>query len=86
MTAEFEMRPKPREYSTFVLTLNGFRNKTPPVEIHNVRTLTEVLRFILLQRANGDEAEAFRLFFEHFNEYLKDRDTIGPEGIRARCG
>ena len=38
----------------------------------------------LLQRAGGDEAAAFRLFFVHFDEYLKERETIGPEAIKAR--
>ena len=39
----------------------------------------------ILERANGDEAEAFRLFFEHFNEYVNERGKIGPEGIKALC-
>jgi len=38
----------------------------------------------ILERAEWDEVAAFRLFFEHFEEYLKDRETIGAEGIKAR--
>lgn len=38
----------------------------------------------LLERAGGDEAAAFRLFFQHFDEYLKERETIGAEAIKAR--
>ena len=38
----------------------------------------------LLKQAGGDESEAFRLFFQHFEEYVKERETIGAEAIKAR--
>jgi len=38
----------------------------------------------ILERAGGDDAAAFRLFFELFEEYLKDREAVGPEAIQAR--
>jgi hypothetical protein len=38
----------------------------------------------ILERADGDEAVAFRLFFELFEQYLEEREKIGPEAIQAR--
>ncbi|HUA64675.1 MAG TPA: hypothetical protein VME24_02435 [Alphaproteobacteria bacterium] len=38
----------------------------------------------ILERAGGDEAAAFQLFFEHFEEFLQEREQIGYEAIRQR--
>ena len=38
----------------------------------------------ILERAGEDEAAAFQLFFEHFEDYLKEREKIGPGAIKAR--
>jgi hypothetical protein len=37
----------------------------------------------LLDVAKGDDALAFRLFFEHFEEFLKEREKIGDAAIKA---
>jgi hypothetical protein len=38
----------------------------------------------ILERAGGDEVAAFQLFRRHFEEYLRDLETVGPSEIRAR--
>jgi hypothetical protein len=38
----------------------------------------------ILERVSGDEVAAFQLFFEHFEEYLQERDRIGADAIRER--
>jgi hypothetical protein len=39
---------------------------------------------LILKRAGGDEAAAFQLFFVHLEEYLREREQIGCEAIKAR--
>jgi hypothetical protein len=39
---------------------------------------------IILEHADGDEALAFRRFFEHLEEYLSERERIGADAIKAR--
>jgi hypothetical protein len=38
----------------------------------------------ILEQAGGDEAVAFQMFFELFEEFSKERERIGSEAIRAR--
>jgi hypothetical protein len=37
----------------------------------------------ILHQAGGDEKKAFNLFFKYLEEYLAEREKIGPMGIRA---
>ena len=39
---------------------------------------------IIRQHAGGDDALAFRRFFEHLEEYLAERERIGSDAIKAR--
>ena len=38
----------------------------------------------ILEQAGGDEVAAFQLFFEHFEEFLQERERIGTEAIKDR--
>jgi len=38
----------------------------------------------ILERAGNDETAAFQLFFEEFEEFLKERESIGTEAIKLR--
>jgi hypothetical protein len=38
----------------------------------------------LWRQCGDDDGAAFRMFFELFEEYVKDRAEIGPENIKAR--
>jgi hypothetical protein len=38
----------------------------------------------ILERVGGDDAAAFDLFFELFEEYLQERQRIGYEEMKAR--
>lgn len=37
----------------------------------------------ILKRANDDQEAAFRLFFQYLEEYLLEREKLGPEGIKT---
>ena len=39
---------------------------------------------IIHEHADGDDAVAFRRFFEHLEEYLAERERIGADAIKAR--
>lgn len=41
-------------------------------------------RQIIREHAGGDDALAFRRFFEHLEEYLSERERIGADAIKAR--
>ncbi len=38
----------------------------------------------ILERAGHDETAGFKLFFEEFEEFLKERESIGTEAIKLR--
>jgi hypothetical protein len=39
---------------------------------------------VLLEHTGGDEAAAFHLFVEHFEEFLSELERIGKPAIKAR--
>ena len=39
---------------------------------------------VILEQTGGDETAAFRLFFDHFEEFLRERERVGTPALKAR--